>query len=106
MKSGKLDQRVTIQGQTDIDDGYGGTIPGGWGDLSTEWASVEPLRGTEAVANMAVTASQTYRIWFRRGVTVTPAHQLVWEGRTLNIREAPPPRREAYRHVIAVEMDA
>jgi SPP1 family predicted phage head-tail adaptor len=106
MKPGKLDQRITIQGPSEIDDGYGGTIPGGMADLSTEWASVEPLRGTEAVANMAVTANQTYRIWVRRNVAVSPTHQLVWEGRTLNIREAPPPRREAYRQIIAVEMEA
>lgn len=106
MQPGRLDQRVTIQAQADIDDGYGSEIPSGWADAATVWASVEPLRGREAIANMQVTASQTYRLWFRRSVEVTPQHRLVWGGRVLIVREAPDPRRDEYRQVVAEEQTA
>lgn len=98
---GELDQRVTIQGPGTIDDGYGGTIPGGWADVATIWADVQPLRGGEAIANMQVTANQTYRVWMRADVAVTPDNRLVWEGRVLDIREAPPAKRALYRHLVA-----
>lgn len=105
MQASNLDQRVTIQAPADTDDGYGGTIPGGWADAATVWASVEPLRGGEAIANMQVTARQTYRLWFRRSVSVTPANRLKWGDRILNVREAPDPRREQYRQVVAEEQE-
>lgn len=105
MQPGQLDQRVVIEGPTQVPDGYGGFIDAGWGEVATVWASVEPLRGGEAIANMQVTARQTYRLWFRRSVSVTPANRLKWGDRILNVREAPDPRREEYRQVVAEEQE-
>lgn len=99
-----LDQQVVIQVPGVIDDGYGGTIPGGWESLPAEWASVEPLRGQEAVANLQVTSRQTYRLWMRAHVEVRTSYRLLWEGRILNIREAPPPLRKPYRQLVVEDM--
>ena len=106
MQPGRLDQQIVIEGPTQIPDGYGGVVDAGWGEVGRAWASVEPLRGREAIANMAVTPSQTWRIWVRRDVEITAAHRILWGGRILNVREAPDPRREAYRQIVAEDQQA
>ena len=46
MRAGELRQRITIQHQAKARDTDGGVIPI-WSNLTTIWAAVEPLSGTE-----------------------------------------------------------
>lgn len=105
MQPGDLDQRITLRSQTSVDDGYGGTILGDYADRATAWASVEPLKGSEAIANMQVTGKQTYRLWMRDSVSVSTSDRVVWQGRTMEVRECPPPRRNGYRQVVVEEIE-
>lgn len=106
MQPGDLDQRVTIQAPADTDDGYGGTIPGGWADVATVWAQVRDKGGNEAMEHMRATGRLTYEITIRRRDGITTAHRLVWGGRALNIRKVPPPQRGEYMTITAEDTDA
>lgn len=99
---GRLDQRVAILRKTGTDDGAGGTTDT-WATVSTVWASVLPKSGAEGVAAMQAREATTYDVVLRARVDVTAADRLLWSGRTLKIDSAPPPGRDLYRALVAVE---
>ena len=71
MIAGRLDQRVTIERLTYVEDPMGGGIET-WAPLATVWAAVEPLNGREFFA-ASTTLSETttrIRIRYRAGLTV------------------------------------
>lgn len=69
MKSGRLDQRVTIQQRVESRDGFGAVV-WTWEDLATIWAAVEPLRGDEffAAAQVQNRLMTRIRIRYRAGI--------------------------------------
>lgn len=55
----------------EIDDGYGGVIPGGWVKQEEAWARVQPLKGSETVIAARLTGKQPFVIT----IPITPANQ-------------------------------
>lgn len=99
---GSLDQGVAILRKTGTDDGAGGTTDT-WATVSTVWASVLPKSGVEGVAAMQAREATTYDVMMRSGVDVASTDRLLWSGRILKIDSAPPPGRDLYRALVAVE---
>jgi SPP1 family predicted phage head-tail adaptor len=87
MQAGALDRTITIREEGLIDDGYGGTIPGGWQDLATVAAHVKQQTGREFIQAQQVTAERrvVFTIRFRAGITT--AMQIRYDGTEFNIRE-------------------
>jgi SPP1 family predicted phage head-tail adaptor len=90
MTAGRLRHRVTVQAPPGEGgrDPYGGAVRADWTDVATIWAEVRPLTGKEAaVVGQQVAASVTHRVTVRHadGRAITPRHQLLFEGRILNV---------------------
>ena len=64
MIAGRLDQRVTIERLTYVEDPMGGGIET-WAPLATLWAAVEPLNGREFFAASTTLSETTTRIRVR-----------------------------------------
>lgn len=62
---GDLRERVTIQSRTDdTTNGLGGG-PVTWADVTTRWAKVEPLTGTERIQAAALQSVVSHRVTMR-----------------------------------------
>ena len=77
MKSGDLDQRVTIQALSGGVDAIGQPLPDSWADVVTVWAAVEPLTGREYLAAGAMVSAVEARIRIRYRPGVTPAMRVL-----------------------------
>lgn len=84
MRAGKLRHRVIIQKATETRDAHGG-ITRTWADVSTVWASVEPLSGREFLDASQTEADISHRVRIRHYDDLTPSHRIVHGGRHLNI---------------------
>ena len=84
MKAGQLDQRVTIERQSQETDPYGQPIAE-WLAIVNTWGAVEPLAGREYIAAMAVQSDVTTRVRLRYRPGITSADRVVHEGRLYNI---------------------
>lgn len=84
-RTGELTERVELQALTRTEDGYGGYTEA-WAAYATVWARVRPLRGGERARAQAVEASANYLVVIRYRDDVEPTHQIVWRGKTLNVR--------------------
>ena len=84
MKAGQLDQRVTIERQSQETDPYGQPIDE-WLAIVNTWGAVEPLAGREYIAAMAVQSDVTTRVRLRYRPGITSADRVVHEGRLYNI---------------------
>lgn len=73
MNAGRLDQRVTIERLTQVQNPNTGAITNAWVPLATVWAAVEPLTGREFFAASTTLAEVTTRIRlrYRPGFSVT-----------------------------------
>ncbi|MDW3204573.1 MAG: phage head closure protein [Alphaproteobacteria bacterium] len=103
MRAGSLDQRVAVQRETRVADGYGGAAVS-WSTQATVWARVEAVRGQERVIADQDRGVVGYRITARNAgvwAGVTAADRLVWAGVVLNVRGAPAAGRAAYRTIEA-----
>ncbi|MDI1342409.1 phage head closure protein [Polaromonas sp.] len=84
MKTGSLDQRVTVErlsvGVDEIGQPY--SI---WAALVTVWAAVEPLSGREYIAAMSAQSEVTTRIRLRYRPGITSADRVNHEGTLYNI---------------------
>lgn len=81
-----LRHRVEIQKLVIYEDEIGEQITE-WETIAEVWASISPLRGKEYWAAAQVQSETTHEVIMRYpGVEITPAHQLVFKGRTLNIQ--------------------
>ena len=58
---GELNKRLTIQVQTKVSDGLGGSAAT-WVDQGTVWAGVVPLRGQEKLMAEQVQSKVTHRV--------------------------------------------
>lgn len=83
MKSGNLDQRITLERQGGKDE-LGQPLDE-WTPLGACWAAVLPLQGREYIAAQAMQSEVTTRIVIRFRPGITPADRVVHEGRVYNI---------------------
>lgn len=87
MRAGQLRHRGTIQSEQRTEDGYGGFNPPTWADVCTDWMSIEPLSGQEAVAARQLQDTVTHKIAMRYRSGITPAMRVKFGSRLFNIRE-------------------
>lgn len=84
MKSGDLDQRVTIERAAQGVDELGQPLDG-WNALGSCWASVRPLMGREFISAQAVQSEVSTRVVIRYRPGITAADRVVHDGRIYNI---------------------
>ena len=72
MRTGHLDQRITIEALQGTLDDYGQPV-NEWGTFLSTWAAVEPLQGREYLAAMQTTSETTVRVRlrYRPGIKAT-----------------------------------
>lgn len=88
MTPGQLDQRVTIQQESRVEDEGGGAVVT-WVDVATVWAEVKPLSGRERLHGQQLESRINYRVTIRRRSDITAAMRLVWRGQAMQIRAIP-----------------
>ena len=84
MKSGDLDQRVTVERFTSTVDDWGTPIES-WAPLFSCWAAVEPLVGREFIAAQAAQSEVTARIRMRFRPWMTAQDRVIHNGTTYGI---------------------
>jgi head-tail adaptor len=88
MAAGQFRHLVTIEQQTETEDGFGNVVDGAWAPLGTDptwYVSMTPGLGGERdeAKGMAATQQMTFRGWHRSDVTTRM--RLVLGSRTFNI---------------------
>lgn len=84
LKSGDLDQRVTLQSRSVVKDAMGQDAIT-WVPEATVWAQVQAVRGREFFAAAQVQQEQTLKVRIRWRTGVSPTWRLVWQGRNHDI---------------------
>lgn len=87
MQAGKLDRRITIQRVTTTRDEFNAPVEA-WTDLTTVWASYEPVKDGERyrAGERAAEISARFQIRYSPTVAdVTPTDRLVFDRRTYAI---------------------
>jgi SPP1 family predicted phage head-tail adaptor len=103
VRAGTLRHKVTIQQLTTTGtDGDGQPIES-WSDLTTVWASIEPLRGREFFEARAQLSEETVRFRMRYQSTISNTrHRLVFGSETYRIESViEPQRRNEMLEIIA-----
>ena len=79
-------KRITIQQPADTQDAYGAPVPA-WSTVTTVWAQVEPLRGSEYLISKQTGAKIDTRfvIRYRVDIYLTPKMKVVYDGNDYNI---------------------
>ena len=91
LAAGRLKHRITISRGTRTPTGKGGFTTT-WAPVATVWAEVISLNGREAVIANALQGVSSYRITVRwKAGLVTEKDQIVYDGKTLNVRSAVDP---------------
>lgn len=90
ISAGDLTEKVRIEVETTLDDGYGGRTRA-WVLFTEAWAKIAPMAAREIVTEGAERASATWRITLYRHAGITAGMRVVWGSLALNIREAPIP---------------
>nr|WP_315210104.1 phage head closure protein [uncultured Albidiferax sp.] len=102
MRAGSLDQRVTLQSRSTVQDAAGqDTIT--WVDVATVWAEVRPLRGREFFAAAQVQQEQSIKVRIRFRPDVQQTWRLVWQGRPHDITGAVPVGRKDYLEIMCLQ---
>lgn len=102
-RPGRLDQKITIQRFTTVDDDMGGQEET-WGDLFNAWAMVRPSSGREdeRFERLDGLAFYIFTIRNRRDYTIQDRDRIVWQGVPYNIRfPADPGGRQQYIDITA-----
>ncbi len=87
MAAGDFDQPIAFERETATPDGMGGEVSA-WTQVGARaFASILPVRQTEAQRQGTQRASRTvlFKIWYRRDID--EAMRIVWDGQIFNIRE-------------------
>jgi SPP1 family predicted phage head-tail adaptor len=87
MRAGRLDRRITIQGQS-IAHSDSGQEEITWSDVATVWAEKREDRGDERFATRQIVGHgvTVFRIrWSAAVAAVTSEHRIVFDGRAFNI---------------------
>lgn len=85
--TGMLDQRVSLQRSTLVDDGAGGAAVSVV-EYAEVWAYVHPMSGREREHAMRADSTANYLVVVRTRDDVLERDRIVWRGRTLNVRFA------------------
>lgn len=83
MRSGDLNQRVTIQRRQTWAGKWG--PKGSWATVATVWASVLGSKGTEKAADKGVDSATPYTVRMRYRSDVTSTDKFIWRGRVLDL---------------------
>lgn len=85
MRAGQLDQRLTIQRESNTSDGMGGdTVE--WCKVQNVWANVSPASGNEKEFGGQLTGEYTNVFTIRNNKTILDSDRIVWDGDFYNIR--------------------
>lgn len=79
------DKLVSVQRRGTAQDSAGQVIET-WTEVSTEWASIEPVSSREFFAASGERAEVTHKIGIHYGVTVLPRDQIVYGDRTFDVK--------------------
>jgi SPP1 family predicted phage head-tail adaptor len=85
MKSGQLDQRISVERLQGGVDELGQPLPDTWAPLFTCWAAVEPLTGREYLAAQAAVSEVTAKIRMRFRPWMTAEDRVIHDGTIYNI---------------------
>lgn len=102
MKSGALDQRVTLERYEPLEDEIGQPVPH-WVPTETVWAAVEPLMGREYLAAQAVQSELVARVRIRHRPGITTADRVTHEGTSYGITSVQDVRSEGRELVLMVK---
>lgn len=89
VRAGALNSRVTIQSPTATQDTAGQPIPT-WADVTTVWANVRHLNGSESIKAHAEASTVKASIRIRRGPTVDASMRVVHGTTNYQIRAVLP----------------
>lgn len=85
MKSGQLNQRVTVQKLAATRDSTGEELET-WTTVATRWANIEPLRGKEKYQRSGETTTNFYKVLMRyEAGLLSTARRLVYGSQHLDI---------------------
>ncbi|KKN14048.1 hypothetical protein LCGC14_1000130 [marine sediment metagenome] len=88
MRSGQLNNRITIQADTGTKNSVGQKIES-WGTLATVWGRVRSLTGSERFAAQQLVVELSYEITIRFRTDINETHRIVLtDGQTLDIQSA------------------
>lgn len=85
MQAGTLRKRITLQARSIVQDGLGQQVAT-WTDVSTIWASIEPLGGRELMLAQAIKSESTHKVQTRYRPGVTAAMRIKYGSRIFNIQ--------------------
>lgn len=88
MRAGNLRDRVSLQKPTQTKDARGEVLTT-WQGLTTFWANVIPLNGSESEADKERTNEQRFKVRYRPRKDVKQADRFEWQGYTLEIVTIP-----------------
>ena len=106
MNAGKLRHRIEIQHSVITKNAYNERIES-WQTWAFVWAQVSPLMAlareefVSGAAQEVATARRQVRIRYRQGVTVKM--RIIWEGKTLEIRNVLDPDERRREYVLLCE---
>lgn len=84
MRSGQLDQRISVERLVEGYDELGQPI-NTWLPIVTTWAAVEPLTGREYIAAQAAMSEVKLKIIMRYRPSITPADRVSHNGQVYGI---------------------
>jgi len=84
MLAGRLRHKVTIQRKVSTKNEWNEPVVE-WKDVTTVWASVEPIRGREFWASRQVQSEVTHRVRIRCLPGLDPTMRIVFKDREFNI---------------------
>lgn len=84
--AGKMDRRITLQGFTNTVDDYGVPIPS-WSNKATVWAELIERSTQEFVRAQGAQGESSVAFRIRHLDGIVTGDRVLFEGRTLNIKE-------------------
>ena len=84
MRIGDLSKRITIQYQTNVSDGMGGSTVS-WVDLATIFAAIWPVSAAETIAGNATSMVISHRIRIRYRSSFKPSWRIKFGNRYFSI---------------------
>ena len=87
LRSGDLRHRVTLEAEQRTADGGGGFEPPTWVPVCTDWASIEPLSGQEALVARQLQDTTTHKVGMRYRDGIKAAMRVKFGERFFNITE-------------------
>ena len=104
MRAGLLRHRVTIQQLLagSPQQNAGGEPEEAWTDVTTRYASVEPLKGRELLAAQQINSEVSVTIRMRHLASVTPKMRAVYAGRNYDILSVVNPEERSRETILYV----